>query len=457
MTRAILAGAALLAAAALPARAATFCVNTTGAGGCSTTIQAAVTAAGAGDTVRVSPGVYFENVNVPGGKDGLKIAGGSRLTTIIDADAPNTGAGLAIFSNGVKVSGIGVRNGTSFGMIATADNVVFQSVRVVGLHDTTAQGINGFGAGIQILASDVRACSGDGIVVLGSGAIVRGNTVAQVGAAGIEVLGVNAVVQSNKVTASGTDSTLGPSRGVAVFGDQATVVSNVIENVGRPFDAHGLDVGGINPVVQANRLTWAGTATVTCSTCTGGRATTNVVQGSSSDGFVLGADAPGFVAQSNRVGDAAGRAFVVIGTGVAVRQNSATESGVGAACFDVSGANHSLVSNMAQRCGGAGFRVQGDTIALATNQSMFSNTNGFLVDGDNGVDPAHSAATLTGDRALGTNGQGFAIVNGAVGTTVTLGTGIGNRVDLCDAGSGTTASGNRFGAVPATTTVCDIQ
>ena len=45
-------------------QAATLCVNTGGTGGCSSTVQAAITAAMAGDTITVAAGTYTEQLSI---------------------------------------------------------------------------------------------------------------------------------------------------------------------------------------------------------------------------------------------------------------------------------------------------------------------------------------------------------------------------------------------------------
>ena len=99
--------------------AATLCVDPTGAAGCRTTIQAAVDAAGGGDLILVAPGVYFESVVVPSGKDGLRIVGTRRDTTIVDA-SPYSDRGITgddpaflVQSSSVVLRALTVRNGST--------------------------------------------------------------------------------------------------------------------------------------------------------------------------------------------------------------------------------------------------------------------------------------------------------------------------------------------------------
>lgn len=106
------------------ARAADLCVDQHARPGCTTTISAAVAAASPGDTIRVQPGVYHEDVviSVP-----LSLVGADRDSTIVDA----TGLSNGIFIDGfhvvlaggaaldhVTVSGFTIRNANFEGILA---------------------------------------------------------------------------------------------------------------------------------------------------------------------------------------------------------------------------------------------------------------------------------------------------------------------------------------------------
>ena len=124
----------LLSLLPIAAHAATLCVEPSGRGGCTTTISAAVAAAGAGDVVRVGKGVYHEDVII---QKPLSLLGENANNTIIDA------TGLL---NGINVDGVGapglahvivggftVRNANAQGIVVTnASDVVISNNHVTG-------------------------------------------------------------------------------------------------------------------------------------------------------------------------------------------------------------------------------------------------------------------------------------------------------------------------------------
>lgn len=101
------------------ASAASWCVSSTGANGCLKTIGAAVTAAGAGDTISVAAGTYKEMVTIG---EPLTLIGADAATTIIEAK------GLA---NGIYVDGIDNKNlGNVFISGFTVQNANFEGILV---------------------------------------------------------------------------------------------------------------------------------------------------------------------------------------------------------------------------------------------------------------------------------------------------------------------------------------
>lgn len=80
-----------------------------GSGSAKTTIQAAVTAASAGDTVVVCPGDYPENVVVGAAKDGLTIRGATQWTARIRGGDGPYGGGSSLLRIASGASGVTVR------------------------------------------------------------------------------------------------------------------------------------------------------------------------------------------------------------------------------------------------------------------------------------------------------------------------------------------------------------
>lgn len=179
--------AALMAAMSLPALGASHCVNPTGASGCYKTIGSAVAAASAGDSIRVAPGTYKEDVVV--GKS-LSLIGASSGTTIIDA----TGLANGVYVDGldhagltnVVVRGFAVENANYEGILVTnASAVVISSNQVLGndvslsVATTTCPGQPSFetgedfdcGEGIHLMGAD-HSIVADNIVENNSGGIL---------------------------------------------------------------------------------------------------------------------------------------------------------------------------------------------------------------------------------------------------------------------------------------------
>ncbi len=426
---------AAIALAVVPgaSEAAMRCVNTAGRAPCFGTIQSAVDAAGPGDLVTIAPGTYYENVLIPPGKDRLRIVGASPATVIIDADAPNPkGAGVIIFSPGMTVRNLTIRNG-DFGIVLTvsAEDVVLQGLQVAA---TRLVGVQSSGRGMQILSSGFRAIGGVSVQISGLGTVVRGNTFEGTRQA-VSGTAADLQVLSNRFQVAET--------GVRIGADRAVVEGNVFESVDE-----AIAVTGEAPVVRANRHT-IGThlAQVTCTGCTGGSITGNVGSGVA-QGIAVTANDAGLLVQGNRI-TAATNAYSLAGTGIYAPRNAASDAA--SFCFVVDATNTTLDRNSATRCGAVGYYTRGSANLLSGNTASESGVFGFAIVGaDN---------SLNDNRAALGDGQGFGIIDfAATGTTLEGNVGVGNRLDFCNSSGNPPAipvPDNTFGPDSQSAT-CDL-
>jgi parallel beta-helix repeat protein len=435
------------ALAASPAAAVTRCVKPTPSPTCFQTIQDAINAAGPGDVVSIAAGIYFENVTIPSGKDGLVVQGASKLATVIDPDLPGAGNAFTIQSPGVQVRNLGVRNGRTHGITIDGGvlDVTVKGVRIVGLRDPSSTGIlaSGGNDGLQLLGNEIRGVRSTGIVVATSASVVvAGNTVSQTPTA-MRIDSSSARVTANKVS--------GCVNGIRVVGD-GNVVSG---NLQGQMDGTGLDVVGINPTVQGNKLTRGGQALINCTACSGGAVTGNSSVGSNRAGFQINADGAGLVVSGNKVTWSA-FGFSVQGTGIEFVGNSVADTGVtdgslfGGACIDMLGNGHAVERNVATRCAGSSFVVFADNAVLDANSATSAGVSGFMVTSNE-----TAGVALTGNKAFSSNAAGFAVTSAAAGTQLNGNVASKNRYGFCDDGIGTTATGNNFGT-PAVSTFCDV-
>jgi parallel beta-helix repeat protein len=113
-------GLLLLTGLSRPAVAATRCVNPHGRAGCFSSIQAAVTAASPGDTVRVARGTYKEDVMIT---KPLSLIGNAEENTTIDATGLKSGITIT-GTRDVVVSDFTVENADAAGIWITGSSFI---------------------------------------------------------------------------------------------------------------------------------------------------------------------------------------------------------------------------------------------------------------------------------------------------------------------------------------------
>lgn len=173
----------------------------------STTIQAAVDAANPGDTVRVPPGTYYENVLVT--KDNITIEGSQGA--ILDGTGL-TGSGITVRSsaplgriNGFSLSGLRIQNFVRNGVILNrVDNYQIDHGQYV---DNLAYGIFPIRSTHGLIEFNQVSGSDDTGIYIGqsSDAVIRNNHVTDCTVAISAEVSSNIVVENNRVM----DNTMG--------------------------------------------------------------------------------------------------------------------------------------------------------------------------------------------------------------------------------------------------------
>ena len=124
-----LAASAFLLCSAPGLMAATLCVNPGGTGGCKSTISDAIAAAAPGDTIRVAPGTYKEDVVIT---KSISLVSWNHQKPVIDA----TGLSNGIFVNGMSAApAAGVSNVLISGF--EVENANFEGILIANASDVT--------------------------------------------------------------------------------------------------------------------------------------------------------------------------------------------------------------------------------------------------------------------------------------------------------------------------------
>lgn len=370
-------------------------------------IQAAVDAAGPGDTVLVKAGVYVENVIISSGQDGLLLKGLGKV--VIDArplGAAGSGPAIGIAVANVTVQNVVVRHAKAglvgAGVVVLSNGVTLKNVAAYACDD----------AGILVSAHDVRidgcrviACRNYGIRVTGDRATIAGCFVRQCDSAGISVTGIDAVVRKCRVQTIEDDS------GIEVHGNGARILQNVVLDT----DSDAIlvtDCGGFE--IVGNRVRSAGDSEGIKLTSSGeGYIASNTCEDCFQSGIELGSDCGLVIVRKNKV----------------LRCGSESEHGI-----DIGASDVVVEDNIVVEAESDGIHTTGALVTLRGNKVTGCFQDGIEING--------SGCVVDANVVKNCHGEG--IQNDAAMTDFTNNVMKGNRTDFVNSVNVGVFTGNVF-------------
>ncbi|MFG0316001.1 MAG: nitrous oxide reductase family maturation protein NosD [Planctomycetota bacterium JB042] len=301
------------------------------------TIQAAVDAAGPGDTIVIAAGTYVESVNVELANDLLLRAKGK---VVVDG-AGGVYALRLHGANDLRVVGLTLRNADYGVLLGLSTNVELDDCVV---RETAIAGVSmGMCSGSRVVDSTVRDSAGHGVTfTLSSGCSVERTRIRDVGGNGVDGSGSTISILDNRIEKTG-------GHGVRLGGSEAATAWLVAGNDLRDLADDGvfLSEGSGSSILQNSmrRATDAGVDSFDANSAfliagnvvsKSGRGLTlratdsivreNVVKKSSLQGIVIPAPGQGLLLDGNAVTKSTLEAFLVLGIGNTLAHNTAKKS-----------------------------------------------------------------------------------------------------------------------------------
>jgi len=198
-------------------------VNPGGTGGCLASIQAAVAASAAGDTITVAAGTYTESVTIT---KPLRLQGAGAGTTIIDA----TGADNAIHvlgTSGVTITGFTAENATLEGILLENASQVTVSNNTVenndlGFKPPSAPGAMGTCPYLAVTPGDQADC-GEGLHLNGVSDATIANNMVRNNQGGILVSDEAAATHDNWIVGNSVLTNLSTDCGITLASHPASI------------------------------------------------------------------------------------------------------------------------------------------------------------------------------------------------------------------------------------------
>ncbi len=410
-----------------------------------TTIQAAITAAAPGDTIKISKGVYKENVVVD--KLGLVIKGTDGV--IVDArpdPLDGSGAGFFITGAGVTIEKLTVRHarapapigGASLGANFFVDGSSVTIKNVVSEHPSD------FHIASTAMAGGLRVqnCSFEGTGFSTMSASCRFESCTFHHASGLEIVSGDALVKDCRFDDCGG--------GVLAFAPNADIRNNRMRNVrvfplfsinsgvvfrGNKLDGcSGIIVNGDDATIDDNDITHSFPLdpthpTLFVSDCANAMITDNRISDCTGGGIALAVDATNATVSRNSVK----RCSRVSQVELLSLDSPFQDAGI-----EVHSNNGTISQNTVKECTGDGIHVTG-----GGNQILDNVVKSCLEDG---IDNEGAANTVNGNDARKNQAEG--IENNGTNTVMNDNVAAKNRIDIANNGSFMSFSNNQPAGTP---------
>ena len=377
------------------------------------TLQAAVDASGAGDTILIGAGVFHERLVVPAGKPGLRLRGKGR-ETVIDAHPVRSGgfgAALTVGAAAVVIEDLTLRHARSEAEIAAGHGLVVTApdVRIIGVAalDCDESGFLIEGASARV--DDCRAVGcRDGFEVLAADVAIVSSSARGMASTAIYAEGDHLLVEDVDLHRSygavevtgdhftGIDCRVSScTAGIDVTGDNAKILGNVVER----YNDYALRVTGTGFEIGKNDLRFGfddGANGIRLHDGAAGLVFGNEIEASLAAGIKIHSD--GVILRDNRVlrsgsPDAQAPSILVAGDDVILEQNKIKESrGDGVV---VLGLAARLSGNLIKGCVKDGVRVQ------VTGDGAVLDGNKIVKNGAEGIETSAQGVFVTDNVAKG--------------------------------------------------------